>query len=52
MPPEVTTTAWACSSKSPTAVREDETPRPRVLGSSSVPRTPSTVPPVTVSAST
>ena len=53
MPPEVTTTACARSSKSPTAVAASWRRRGRAsLGSSTAPRTPSTAPPVTVSAST
>ena len=52
MPPEVTITAWARSSNSPTAVRELGRPRSTPLGSSTAPRTPSTAPPVLVSPST
>ena len=46
MPPEVTTTACARSSKSPTTSRELASPRARALGSSTSPATPSTAPPV------
>ena len=45
-------TACARNANSPAAVREDETPRGASLGSRMVPDTPSTAPPVTVSAST
>ncbi len=52
MPPEVTITAGACSSKSPAWTRELRVPRAAWLGSRTAPRTPSTVPRVTVSPST
>ena len=52
IPPEVTITAWASSSKSPTAVRELRAPRGTADGSSTVPRTPPTTPSVTTSSST
>ena len=52
MPPEVAITTGACSSNSPTSVRELRVPRPAWLGSRMAPRTPSTAPPVTVSPST
>jgi len=52
IPPEVTITAGACSSNSPASVRELRVPRAAWLGSRIAPRTPSTVPPVTVSPST
>jgi hypothetical protein len=44
MPPEVTITAGACSSNSPTRTRELRVPRPAWLGSRIAPRTPSTAP--------
>ena len=52
MPPDVTITACAFSAKSPTTVRELRTPRSTLLGSSTSPRTPSTVPPLVVSSLT
>ncbi len=52
IPPDVTITACADSAKSPTSVRELDTPRATLLGSSTFPLTPSTTPPVTVSSST
>ena len=52
IPPEVTITAWARNSNSPTAVRDDGAPRGTSLFSSTVPDTPSTAPLVRVSAST
>jgi hypothetical protein len=52
MPPEVTITAWARSSNSPTATRELAVPRAASLGSRIWPRTPSTWPSVALSSST
>jgi hypothetical protein len=52
MPPDVTITAEACSSKSSTTVRDVGAPRGTVVGSSLTPRTPSTTPLVVVSPST
>ena len=52
MPPDVTITTGACSSNSPATARELRVPRAAWLGSRTVPRTPSTAPPVTVSSST
>ena len=46
MPPDVTSTAGACSSNSPTAVRELGAARGTSDGSRTVPRTPSTTPSV------
>ena len=52
MPPEVTTTACARISKSPTSVRELASPRATPLGSRTAPRTPVTAPSVTTSSAT
>src|SRR3954469_5503 len=52
IPPEVTTTACALTSKVPISVRELASPRATPLGSSTPPRTPVTVPPVTTRSST
>ena len=52
MPPVVTTTAWAVSSKSPTTSRFDGAPRGPSSGARTAPRTPVTAPPVTTSSST
>src|SRR6266545_3074872 len=52
MPPEVTITACACSSKSPVSTRELAWPRSMSDGSRILPRTPSTTPPVVTSSST
>ena len=52
MPPAVTSTAGACSSKLPVSVRELAVPRAASLGARTAPRTPSTVPFVTRSSST
>ena len=52
MPPEVTITACARSSKSPTSTRLLALPRSTRVGSRTAPRTPTTVPPSTTSSST
>lgn len=52
MPPEVTSTAPARISKSPTTVREDVTPRATSVGSRTAPRTPVATPSVTTTSST
>ena len=52
MPPEVTITACAVASNSPTASRVVSAPRTASVGASTVPRTPVTTPPLDVSAST
>src|SRR5580704_7522240 len=52
IPPEVTITACAPSSNSPTGVRELGCPRATELGSSTVPATPATAPPLEVMEST
>src|SRR3984885_13389186 len=52
IPPEVTITAGALISNSPTGVRELASPRATELGSSTVPATPASVPPFDVSEST
>ena len=52
MPPEATITACARSVKSPTTLRELLLPRSTLSGSRIAPLTPSTVPLVTMSAST
>jgi len=51
-PPEVTITAGALRSNSPTGVRELGCPRPAELGSSTVPDTPASAPPFVQSMST
>lgn len=52
MPPEVTITTGARSSKSPTTVRELRVPRGALLGSRTAPRTPVTTPAVRTTSST
>lgn len=52
MPPEVTMTALARSSKSPTVSRDEATPRAAAEGSSSDPRTPTAAPSSTINSST